>query len=152
MSQRNHQQGLEDRKLVVRNTVVRPGKTNSRFTSLIHLTRFARMKLNKGQALWLGKAVGKNVPAVDGENVMLSDDTKACRSIMQLLAQQPDNTMIIKLLKEQAGFVGKPGHRAWRRIKKQLMENGMWLKMRRRGYIGMCCVLMRCVLMLYDVC
>lgn len=126
-----HPQGLEDRGLVVRNTVIIPGSTNSRFTSIVHLRRFVTLQLNKGQALWLGKPVGSPEAApgegTTGEQVMLADDTRACRTVCKKLEEQNGQAMIVKLLKEQTGFVGKPGHRAWRKIKKQLIDNGAWM-------------------------
>lgn len=119
--------GLEDRKLIVRNPIIIPKATNSRSTSIVHLTRFAQLHLRKGQSLWVQGAVGahRDAGGERGGQVVVADDTAACQRVCEVLGEQEDGRMIVKFLKEAAGFVGKPGHRAWRKIKKQLIQNSM---------------------------
>ncbi len=119
--------GLEDRMLIVRNPIIIPKATNSRSTSIVHLTRFAQLHLRKGQSLWVHGSVGAHQEAggARGEKVVVADDTTACQRVCEVLGEQEDGRMIVKFLKEAAGFMGKPGHRAWRKIKKQLLTNSM---------------------------
>jgi hypothetical protein len=67
---------------------------------------------------------GTGVEALS-HKVLLTDTDVGARTICERLEREPSRQMLARSLKEQNGFVGKQGHRAYRKVKKHLMGLGM---------------------------